>query len=86
MTTFDELKIKFEELERDTVSNSFGGNSLPGDRAPSFAFSPLMNWFGEELTQIDGCVFEDVNRIKSTMTPKVIKFTLGACRIIDMSV
>ena len=76
MTIFNELKNKFEQLEYDTVSDSFGGNRLPGNRAPAFSFAPIMKWLGISLSQNDGCIFEDFNRMKQTMNPQVLKYTL----------
>ena len=39
------VKQQFEDLEANTVSNSFGGQKVDG-KAPTFAFKPIMHNLG----------------------------------------
>jgi hypothetical protein len=71
----DELRIKFEELESSTVSNSFGGEAIEG-RAPVFAFKPTIKWFLENLTAQDGEIFNNFETLKDNTTHAELQYII----------
>lgn len=70
-----ELKEKFETLETNTVSDSFGGTPIDG-RAPVFAFKPIMQWLEGEIEHLEEPLCSDINDLKNTMTDTYFKYTL----------
>ena len=70
-----EFKNLFEIKERESVSDSFGGQSL-GGRAPDFRFGDIAEWVitqdGEGAEQIH----QDILVLKHLMTPAEIKYTI----------
>ena len=71
----NDLKVKFENLEYSTVSDSFGAVNVMG-RAPVFAFKPIMHWVGDNLEILDEPLRTQLNLLKTTMSDKCFKYTL----------
>ena len=49
MHLVEDLKIKFENLEKNTVSDSFGAKKIPG-KAPVFDFKPIIEWLMNNIS------------------------------------
>jgi len=75
MPVKQELKEKFERLESETVSDSFGAAAING-RAPVFAFKPIMMWFDTEIDNLEEPLFSDLIQLKNSMTTRGYKYTL----------
>ncbi|MEZ8288905.1 hypothetical protein [Vibrio sp. 10N.237.312.B06] len=71
----DELQQKFEELERRTVSDSFGGEAIEG-RAPVFAFKPIMHWAAYNHGRFEEPLSRNLDAIKNSMSAKCFKYTM----------
>lgn len=66
---------KFEQLESDTVSDSFGGVAVEG-KAPVFAFKPIMVWLGSEIDNWGNPLSQNLNLLKENMSSQGFKYTL----------
>ncbi len=70
-----ELKNRFETLESTTVSSSFGGIAIAG-RAPTFTFKPIIEWYGNEIDNLEEPLSSNLKELKRIMTEQEFKYTL----------
>lgn len=75
MPVQQELQQRFETLELNTVSDSFGGISIEG-RAPVFAFKPIMHWLVEQANELAAPISDDLNALKDNMSRRCFKYTM----------
>lgn len=75
MSIEQELKEQFEQLERETVSDSFGGDSF-GGRAPAFAFKPIMKQLGTQMARLSPQPADDLKTLKGRMSPRCFKYAM----------
>lgn len=75
MNLKQQLRENFEQLERNTVSDSFGGEPIDG-KAPVFAFKPIMVWVGSEINNWEAPLSQDLNFLKRNMSKRAFKYTL----------
>lgn len=75
MTQKSQLKEKLEQLEIDTVSNSFGGTAIDG-KAPTFAFKPIMEWIGSVFNDGEEDLARSLSILKEKFDHRGFKYTL----------
>ena len=75
MTMNMDIQQKFEQLESDTVSDSFGAESL-GGRAPVFVFKPIMKWIETNTSNLDEPLYSDLNTLKNSINGQGFKYTM----------
>jgi hypothetical protein len=73
----DNLQNKFEMLETDTVSGSFGGPSL-GGRAPNFDFAPIVQWSIENLEEFPPYVVNNLEKLRGSLNEKSFKYVISS--------
>ena len=73
MLTKTIIKNKFEALEENTVSDSFGGNSLEG-RAPDFNFVPIMDQIYENYLDLDIALVKATKLIEEKVGREISKY------------
>lgn len=73
MLTKTIIKNKFEVLEENTVSDSFGGNSLEG-RAPDFNFVPIMDQIYENYLDLDIALVKATKLIEEKVGREISKY------------
>jgi hypothetical protein len=77
MSIKDDLENEFTELEHETVSDAFGGQST-GDRAPNFSFGSLMAQLGDNIEQCEEPLKSGLESLKSKMSVDEFRY-LMAC-------
>ncbi|SEL19401.1 hypothetical protein [Ectothiorhodospira marina] len=70
------LHREFTELELETVSDAFGGQSI-GNRAPNFAFGRLMAHLGENINSCEEPLRSGLDSLKRTMNPGEFKYAMA---------
>lgn len=73
----DQLRSDFDQLEKNTVSDSFGGPSIRG-RAPDFDFCPLIDSLNSQNETMDEALAKTIELLSRTVKPKGLKYILRA--------
>ena len=76
MTIYNDLLDRLTRLEETTVSNSFGGVSL-GNRAPVFAFIPIMVWFSDAVVTENDQLATKIASLKGLMSEKGFAYIMS---------
>jgi len=75
MSIKEELQEKFELLEFNTVSDSFGGEKIDG-KAPTFDFKPIMKWLESHINHLEEPLSSQLSALKNAMDNTCFTYTL----------